>query len=191
MAHAIFLNIARGPTLDWLTRLVGKRRITSVKRQGVLRATFCALALIASASMRGADQSTSHPTPQVTLLETVAGLDAGLFGAYNRCDLEKLGSYVADDLEFYHDRTGLSRGRELFIDSYRKNICGKVHRDLIPGSLEVYPLNGYGAVEIGSHVFCDSRKKAKCDRETDGIAKFVMLWQNQDGTWKLTRVISF
>jgi hypothetical protein len=36
-----------------------------------------------------------------------------------------------------------------------------------------------------------SRKKAKCDPDKDGIAKFVMLWQNQAGTWKLTRVISY
>jgi len=168
-----------------------QRKNTSVKGQAALRATFCALALIASASMRGADQSMSHPTSQATLLETVVGLDAGLFDAYNRCDLEKLGSYVADDLEFYHDRTGLSRGRQVFLDAVRNNICGKVHRDLIPGSLEAYPLNGYGAVEIGAHMFCDSRKKPKCDREKDGIAKFVMLWQNQEGTWKLTRVISY
>src|SRR5581483_9590207 len=137
---------------DWL-----QKENTSVKGQGALRSTFCVMALVASASTQGADQSISHPTSQATLLETVAGLDAGLFDAYNRCDLEKLGSYVADDLEFYHDRTGLSRGRQVFLDSIRNNICGKVHRDLIPGSLEAYPLNGYGAVEIGDHIFCDSR----------------------------------
>jgi hypothetical protein len=44
-------------------------------------------------------------------------------------------------------------------------------------ALEAYPLSGYGAVEIGAHIFCDSRKKPKCDREKDGIANFVMLWQ--------------
>jgi len=162
-----------------------------VKGQAAIRVTFCALALIATASMRGADQSASHPTSQATLLETVAGLDAGLFDAYNRCDLEKLTGYVADDLEFYHDQTGLSRGRQVFLDAIRNNICGKVHRDLLPGSLQAYPLHGYGAVEIGAHIFCDSRKKLKCDREKDGIANFVMLWQNQTGAWKLTRVISY
>lgn len=167
------------------------RKNTSVKGQTALRAAFCALALIATATMRGADQLWSHPTSQVTLLETVESLDAGLFDAYNRCDLEKLASHVADDLEFYHDQTGLSRGRQLFLDAIRNNICGKVHRDLLPGSLEAYPLNGYGAVEIGAHMFCDSRKKRKCDRDKDGIARFVMLWQNQAGTWKLTRVISY
>ncbi len=162
-----------------------------MKGQAAIRATFCALTLIATASARGAEQSTSHPKSQATLLETVESLDAGLFDAYNRCDLEKLATYVADDLEFYHDQTGLSRGRQVFLDAIRSNICGKVHRDLLPGSLEAYPLNGYGAVEIGAHIFCDSRKKPKCDREKDGIAKFVMLWQNQAGTWKLTRVISY
>lgn len=156
-----------------------------------MRATFCALALMATASMRGADQSTSNQTPLATLLATVEGLDAGLFGAYNRCDLEKLAGYVADDLEFYHDQTGLSRGRQVFLDAIRNNICGKVHRDLLPGSLQVYPLDGYGAVEIGAHMFCDSRTKPKCDREKDGVANFVMLWQNRSGVWKLTRVISY
>jgi hypothetical protein len=168
-----------------------KKENTSVKGQVTIRATFCALALIATASGRGVNQSTSNLLSTTTLLETVEGLDAGLFDAYNRCDLEKLASYVADDLEFYHDQTGLSRGRQEFLDAIRNNICGKVHRDLLPGSLEAYPLNGYGAVEIGAHIFCDSRTKSKCDREKDGIAKFVMLWQNQAGIWKVTRVISY
>ena len=73
----------------------------------------------------------------------------------------------------------------------RNNICGKVHRDLVPGSLEIYPLRTYGAVEIGSHVFCDLRQTARCDPRTSGAARFVMLWQNDGGTWKLTRVISY
>ena len=162
-----------------------------MKGHEALRARFYVLALIATASVRGADQSMSNPTSKATLLETVETLDAGLFDAYNRCDLEKLAGYVADDLEFYHDKTGLSRGRQRFLDAIRNNICGRVHRDLLSGSLEAYPLNGYGAVEIGAHIFCDSRKQPKCDLEKDGIARFVMLWQNQSGTWKLTRVISY
>jgi ketosteroid isomerase-like protein len=162
-----------------------------VKERAAIRAIFCALALVGSASVRSGDVSTSNPLSQSTLLETVEGLDTRLFDAYNRCDLETLASYVAEDLEFYHDQTGLSRGRQVFLDAIRNNICGKVHRDLLPGTLEAYPLNGYGAVEIGAHLFCDSRKKPKCDREKDGIARFVMLWQNQAGTWKLTRVISY
>ncbi len=124
------------------------------------------------------------------LLKTISDLDSQLFDAYNRCDLEKLGSFFTEDLEFYHDQTGLSLGRQAMVDAVRQNICGKVRRELVPGSLEVYPIKSYGAVEIGSHRFCDSRKHKTCG-EDGGDAKFVMLWQQKDGAWKITRVISY
>jgi len=125
------------------------------------------------------------------LYKTVEGLDRTLFDAYNRCDLKVMGDTVTDDLEFYHDKTGLQVGRRPFIDSTQKWICGKVHRDLIEGTLEVYPLKGYGAVEIGSHRFCDARKYSKCVEAASGDARFVMLWRQDKDGWKLTRVISY
>jgi hypothetical protein len=119
------------------------------------------------------------------LYQTVSGLDTALFDAYNHCDLAKMGSMVAEDLEFYHDQTGLSVGRQSLIDGVKNNICGKVQRELV-GVLEVYPLKGYGAVEIGGHRFTHPG-----DPNNVGEAKFVQLWQLKDGSWKLTRVISF
>jgi hypothetical protein len=119
------------------------------------------------------------------LYQTVSGLDTTLFDAYNHCDLAKMGSMVADDLEFYHDLTGLSVGKQSLIDGVKNNICGKVQRELV-GKLEVYPLKGYGAVEIGVHRFTHPG-----DPNNVGEAKFIQLWQLKDGSWKLTRVISF
>lgn len=43
------------------------------------------------------------------------------------------------------------------------------------GSLEVYPIKGYGAVEIGEHVFCN-KEKGKDDCDT---FKFVMVWRKE------------
>jgi hypothetical protein len=126
-----------------------------------------------------------------SLTETVRALDTKLFDAYNRCDLDTMGAMVSDDLEFYHDRTGLSTGKAPFVAAIKANICGKVRRDLVPGTLEVYPLKGYGAVEIGEHVFCDPRQVKVCDPAVSGIAKFINLWHEQNGVWQLTRVISF
>ncbi len=60
---------------------------------------------------------------------------------------------VEDGLEFYHDKTGLTVGKQPFLDAIKNNICGKVQRTIVPGSLEVYPLKDYGAVEIGVHRF--------------------------------------
>jgi ketosteroid isomerase-like protein len=135
-------------------------------------------------------QPPQSPEAHAELFRTISALDTQLFDAYNRCDLEKLGGFFTEDLEFYHDQTGLSRSRQALIDAVKKNICGKVHRDLVPGTLEVYPLNGYGAVEIGAHRFCDSKTHTTCG-EDGGVAKFVMLWQNKDGVWQITRVISY
>ena len=104
------------------------------------------------------------------LYQTVSGLDTAIFDAYNHCDLAKMGSMVADNLEFYHDQTGLSVGRQSLIDAVKNNICGKVQRELVAGSLEVYPLKGYGAVEIGVHRFSHPG-----DPNNVGDAKFVQL----------------
>src|ERR1700761_6999381 len=75
-----------------------------------------------------------------SLFQTVAALDTRLFDAYNHCDLATIGDLVSDDLEFYHDKTGLAVGKKPFIDAIQQNICGKVERTLVAGSLEVYPL---------------------------------------------------
>ena len=120
------------------------------------------------------------------LFKTVQSLDTQLFDAYNHCDLTTLGSLVSENLEFYHDKTGLAVGRQVFLDAIKNNICGKVTRELVPGTLEVYPIANYGAVEIGVHRFHHPGEPGNI-----GEAKFVTLWQLKDGNWKITRVISF
>ena len=129
-------------------------------------------------------QSDSQPD---ALFKTIQTLDAKLFDAYNHFDLTTLGAMVSDDLEFYHDQTGLEVGKALFLAAIKQNICGKVERTLLPDTLEVYPLKGFGAVELGIHRFHHP------GRPEDGMgdAKFVTLWQNKDGAWKVTRVISY
>jgi hypothetical protein len=131
--------------------------------------------------------------PPDDLTRKITALDAEFFDAYNKCDLTKFGSFLAEDLEFYHDETGLSVGRQAIVQAVKNNICGKVHRDLVPGTLGVYPLKGYGAVETGIHLFCDPKSIGKVGECGDGsgVARFMHLWQNKDGAWKITRVISY
>jgi ketosteroid isomerase-like protein len=126
-----------------------------------------------------------------SLFDTIAAQDKRLFDAYNSCDLKTLGDMVSEDLEFYHDQTGLARGRAAFVEAIKTNICGKTHRELVPGTLEVYPLKTFGAVEIGDHVFCPAATPSACNPKTSGMAKFTMLWQQTESGWKLTRVISY
>jgi hypothetical protein len=130
----------------------------------------------------------AKPQPSADgLFQTLAALDADLFDAYNRCDLKKFESFIADDLEFYHDQSGLSRGKQSTVDALKQNICGKVTREFVPGTLQVYPIANYGAVQMGVHRFHHPGKEAT---EPVGEAKFIHIWQQKDGAWKLTRIIS-
>lgn len=125
---------------------------------------------------------------QQDLDKAIAALDAALFESYNRCDLEKFSSFFVDNVEFYHDQGGVTLGKAALTDSVKKNICGKVTRELVPGTLQVYYMKGYGAVEMGVHRFHHPGHE---DTESVGEGKFVHLWQYKDGAWKITRVISY
>lgn len=136
-------------------------------------------------SALGRAQTTSQKPDKLTV--AIAEMDKRLFDAYNACDLITLGSLVQDDLEFYHDKTGLSVGKAVFLEAIKNNICGKVHRSLDPGTMEVYPLAHYGAVETGMHHFSHPAHP----EDGFGEAKFVTIWHLQNGAWKISRVISY
>ena len=147
------------------------------------------------ASAQSPKTPTERPTTQTTqttapnsLFLTISSLDKELFDAVDRCDMKTFDSFWADDAEFYHDKGGLMVGRRNIVESVKNNLCGKVKRELVPGTLEVYPINGYGAVEIGVHRFLHPWEQ---DHGVIGEAKFIHLWQYKDGTWKMTRVISY
>lgn len=123
------------------------------------------------------------------LTATIAALDSAMFASatYDNCDIEKFKTFFAGDVEFYHDQNGLTVGRDTVAAQVEKNICGAVRRELVAGTLKVFPMRGYGAVQTGSHRFYQPKKGP----EPTGEAKFVHLWQNKDGAWKITRVISY
>lgn len=125
---------------------------------------------------------------QEELDRAITALDAALFDSYNRCDLVKFASFIDDNVEFYHDQGGVTLGQAALTDSVKKNICGKVTRDLVPGSLKVYPMKGYGALEVGVHRF---HHPGHDDTERVGEGQFIHLWQYKDGAWKITRVVSY
>jgi ketosteroid isomerase-like protein len=125
---------------------------------------------------------------QEELTRAVTALDAALFDAYNTCDLDKFASFIFDDVEFYHDQGGVTLGKAALTDAIKKNICGKVTRELVPGTLKIYPMKGYGALEVGVHRFHHPGHE---DTEGVGEGQFIHLWQYKDGAWKITRVISY
>lgn len=125
---------------------------------------------------------------QEDLDKTMAALDAAFFDAYNKCDLVKFKSFLADDVEFYHDKGGVTLGAQALTDSVKKNICGRVSRELVAGTLQNHHMEGYGAVQLGVHRF---HHPGHDDTEPVGEGRFISLWQYKDGAWKITRAISY
>ncbi|MDX6183683.1 nuclear transport factor 2 family protein [Flavobacterium sp. Fl-77] len=123
------------------------------------------------------------------LYETIVVLDSLFFNAYNTCEvnLETYGNFYADDIEFYHDNGGIMTSKNAIIEGTQKNICGKVTRELVKGSIEVYPIKNFGAIEIGLHKFHNNTepKNAKSN-----IGRFMIIWKNDNNNWKITRVVS-
>jgi hypothetical protein len=142
------------------------------------------LALLTSARPARA-ASLPMPTGK-QLTATVTKLDANLFTAYNDCDLASFASYIAPHIQFYHDRSGLTVGRSKLVATIRNDICGKLRRVLVPGTLAVYPIPGYGALETGADQFCELRT-GNCGF----LSKFAQLWRYRDGTWLLSIVFSY
>ena len=120
------------------------------------------------------------------LYETIIGLDMEYFNAYNNCDMEKQASLYSEDLEFFHDKGGLNTSKSSVLESIEKNICGKVTRILVEGSIEVYPIANYGAVEIGYHKFFNAEEP----NAKSIPSKFIILWQEEESGWKIAKVIS-
>jgi hypothetical protein len=119
-------------------------------------------------------------------------LDSSLFSAFNNCDIENFQNLLDKDLEFYDDRTGLNKSWEKEIASL-KNRCSqpsfRIRRELVRSSMQVYPINKYGAVQMGDHLFYETSNDQK--EELKGKAKFIHLWKYLDGKWTLARIISY
>lgn len=119
------------------------------------------------------------------LYNTVVALDKRFFEAYNTCDMETQNELMSEDIEFFHDKGGLATSKSQIMESLKNNICGKVTRTLIEGSVEVYPIAGYGAVQMGEHKFFNNQEP----NAKSIPSKFVTIWKNTNGNWQITRVI--
>jgi len=141
---------------------------------------FFVLLFVSFSTMAQVDKSSE-------LYKTILNLDKELFDAYNTCtdNLEKHASFYADEIEFFHDKGGLSTSKEDIIESIKNNICGKVTRELVADSIEIHEIPNYGVVVLGYHKFNNLIEKS-----TSEPSKFIVFWKQIDNDWKLTKVIS-
>ena len=123
-----------------------------------------------------------------TLYTQINHMDKILFDAFNNRDTATFRQLFTKDLEFYHDKVGLT-DYDYTIESLKRTAAlnNGLRRELVPGSLEVYPIPNYGAMEIGVHEFCH-KENGKLDC---GSFKFVHIWKKVGTEWKITRVVSY
>ena len=115
---------------------------------------------------------------------------------FNKCNFEILETYIPNDFEFYHDENG-TQNKEQFLTAFRESICANAERKpirkVVEGSLEVFRLknNGktYGAIQRGIHLFY--LKEPNKELYLTNIAKFTSVWSLENGSWKLSRVLSY
>jgi CubicO group peptidase (beta-lactamase class C family) len=143
--------------------------------------------------------ATLFANAQSDLFKTLQKQDSLMFEVtFNTCDLRPLEYLVSENFEFYHDKGGITNGKRDFINSLKNGLCAhpesyQSRRELVKGSMEVYPLekNGvlYGAIQSGRHRFYET-VKGKPERFAS-IARFSHVWLLEEGTWRFARGLSF
>jgi len=122
------------------------------------------------------------------LFNEIARQDSLQFAAFNARNLDGLMAYFDSSLEFYQDNTGVRNYEQV------KQAFGGVFkmvyvltRKLVPGSMEVYPIKDYGAIETAQHTFSHIEN----GQLQVGTFKYMQIWQKKDGVWRVTREISY
>ena len=136
-------------------------------------------------------------TAEQKLAATILYKDSLFWTAYNNCDTESFGQFFTDDVEFYHDKGGITNGLKDLVGSFKNNLCSnenfRIRREGIEGTMKVFPLQKsdtiYGAILSGEHLFYITEKDKK--ERLSGKARFTHLWLLNNGVWKMSRVLSY
>ena len=145
--------------------------------------------LYAAAQNSSVGKSAQYVPVSKTLYDTIAHMDSILFNAANTQNLEAMRSLFTEDLEFYHDASGLA-GYEQTMKNFQNLFTNykDTRRVLVAGSMEVYPIKDYGAIQTGLHQFCRLENGVLKDC---GTFKFLHIWKRTATGWKISRVVSY
>ena len=65
--------------------------------------------------------------------------DSLFWDTYNRCDTTNYNQFFSDDVEFYHDKGGITQGVESMAMSIKKNLCSnsdfRIRREAVTGTV--------------------------------------------------------
>ncbi|MDB4923546.1 nuclear transport factor 2 family protein [Mucilaginibacter sp.] len=151
-----------------------------------LKQTYlAAIAILLAASFAGSKAAAQTSGP---LFNEIAHLDSLQFGAFNARNLNQLMQYFDTSLELYQDNIGVrnyEQTSQAFGGLFKMDYV--LTRKLIPGTMEVYPIKDYGAIETGQHTFSHMEN----GQLQTGTYKFMQIWQKKDGVWRVIREITY
>ena len=136
------------------------------------------------------NHGTSAPTE---LFNEIKRMDSLAFATYNARDLEAYRAFFTDDVEFYHDQDGLIAPLDTLMAAFkiffRPERPTRAVRELVQGSLRVYPIAHLGAIQLADHRFYEVDKEG--NSQFSVVGKLYVIWKKTDGGWKLSRVVSY
>ena len=121
--------------------------------------------------------------------------DNAYWAAYNRADADAMNAWLAQDVEFYHDRGGKLLGKKALsaANDVMKTNPIKIRREAVPGTVRFFPMREgeaiYGAVVTGEHTF-HAREPGKPEAYA-GRAYFSHLMLLRDKQWRVARIFSY
>lgn len=122
------------------------------------------------------------------LTAEITKMDSLLFSAYNNRDLEKMKPFFSPALELYQDNDGV-KGFDQVMQGFKSLLSRDyvLHRELVKGSMEVYPIKGFGAIQTGSHQFCHVENgQLEC-----ATFKFLNIWEKTAAGWQIKRLVTY
>ncbi len=144
--------------------------------------------LLFSLLAKGAAQSQEQKHGQGPLYRELYTMDSLLFTAFNTRDITQLQTYFSTDLELYQDNAGVrnyEQAMEAFKGLFTRDYI--LIRELVKGSMEVYPIKDFGAIQTGLHTFSHV-ENGKLEK---GTFKFMHVWQQTKAGWKIKRLITY
>lgn len=158
--------------------------------------TYCIALVIFSISFL-------YPSRQLLAQDTAKNIetlvlkqDSLFWQGYNNCDIVLQGQLISDDIEFYHDKGGITLGKAAMLASIKNNLCSsafRLRREAISETIQIHLLRArdtvYGALITGEHVFYV--KEENKNERLDGHALFANLWLLKNGKWLMSRVLSY
>lgn len=162
-----------------------------MKTNFILSAAISLICLLTMPSMMKAQSADEQA------IQKILKKDSLFWMGYNKCDTTGYNQMFTKDLEFYHDKGGITLGADTLAMTLQRNLCSnpdfRLRREEVKGTVKVFMLHNsgviYGAILSGEHVFFVLEKGK--DARLDGKAKFTHLWLLTDNVWKMKRILSY